>query len=91
MNAFHEEVLRKAGQFVAELRARFDREDIDDAAGLVVTITDPDGQEMRCHGPFPDPVAAIAWAQSYTGVLNEAMPSGAPFSAGVHLLFDPHQ
>ena len=90
MSEFEDEVLGKAGQFVAELRARFEAEDIGEAAGLVVTITDPDGRHMRCHGPFPDPVAAMAWAESYTGVLNDAVPGSAPFTAGVHLLFDPH-
>ena len=90
MNEFQDEVLRKAGQLVAELRARFEAEDIVEAAGLVVTITDPDGRHMRCHGPFPDPVAAMAWAESYTGALNDAVPGSAPFTARVHLLFDPH-
>jgi hypothetical protein len=89
VHAFHNEVLRKAGQLIADLRARHAGEDIDEAAGLVVIVIEPDGRQMRCHGPFPDPVAALAWAESYTGVLNEAMPSRTPFTAGVHLLFDP--
>lgn len=89
MNEFHDGVIRKAGDLITELRGSFDPDDLDQAIGLVVAVTDPDGGPMRCHGPFPDPVAATAWAESYTGLLNSAVP-GAPFRSQVHLLFDPH-
>lgn len=90
MNEFQEEVLRKVGRLVTEMREDFATDDIEQAAGLIVTVTDPDTQHFRCHGPFPDPVAAMAWAESYTDVLNGALHGLPSYTARVHLLFDPN-
>lgn len=89
MNEFQDEVLRKVGRLVTEMREDFAADDIDQAAGLVVTVTGPDTERFRCHGPFPDPVAAMAWAESYTEALNAAVPGPPAYTARVHLMFDP--
>lgn len=90
MNEFHDEVLRKVGRLVADMRTNFALDDIEQATGLVVTVTDPDSESFRCHGPFPDPVAAMAWAESYTDVLNGVLDGSASYTARLHLLFDPN-
>lgn len=89
MNEFQDEVLRKVGRLIADMRMDFAADDIEQASGLVVTVTEPDSERFRCHGPFSDPVAAMAWAESYTGVLNDILQGQPSYTARVHLLFDP--
>ena len=91
MNDFQDELLRKVGQLVGNMRSEYAADDIERAAGLVVTVTDPSVGQFRCHGPFPDPVATMAWAESYTDVLNDALPGPISYTARVHLLFDPYR
>jgi hypothetical protein len=67
------EARRDAALLVNTMIAQAEMEDVEDAAGWVVAVSEAETNTFSIHGPFLDPVSAMAFAERLAGQLNSGM------------------
>jgi hypothetical protein len=67
------EVQRDAALRIHTLIAQAEMEDVEEAANWVVTVSEAETNTFSVHGPFLDPVSAMAFAERFEHELNSGI------------------
>lgn len=82
MNQVHRDAL----SFLNRIQAEAETEDIRNASCFVVCAYDPECDKRTYHGPFTDPVDAMAWANQFTIDLNNGLETDQPDEVTVQVV-----
>lgn len=75
-----EQIRAAAVAWVDALIAAGEAEEWEEADAFVVMTTNAETQYIHLNGPFPDPVTAMAWAETHETDLNKGNgPDDDPF------------